>query len=447
MAPTASRSAPRRATASVALLALLLAALLSACEAPSVIRATPQPTPPVIGTSIVSTPAPSPTIAEIPPESSGLRIERIALSTRIRRDGEPTAETSVVPEDPEQLYLCVRVSGAPLGARFRAFWFANGQIVGQSDAQLTREEPGSWVALGWRPVAALSPTIDYDVELHAEEELIERLAFRVGVGAPEDAVAEAAFAEGFDAAGKPTDPRDTFADDEAQLRLLVRVSNQVDPANLVFTTIWYRGETPVALVAATPFVPDGEDAEPTPTVTGTATPSAPRQLAFVWQPDGPLPRGAYHVSLLLNGTEVRSIPFVVGDAQQARGTATPEPSDTAASVSELVVTQSVDAETNEMTGVSIWVWEGAPTTRETLYAAFRVADLPARDRVQVVLRRDDDVVDTIEVEHARIDDGWLSAELEIQIPRRTGRMFTYTVTVVVNGNDLAERQFEVWAVN
>jgi hypothetical protein len=400
---------------------------------------------------------PTPTIPA-PVAQAQRTVERVAFATRVRRNGEPMDERSGFSESPAQMYLCVQVRDIELGTRFRAYWFSEGQIIGQSDALATREDDVVWVALGYRPIAALDPTRQHSVELQIDTQTIDRYYFRVGAGEAADVIAEAAFTTGFNEAGKPVDTRDTFAEDEAELRLLARISRQVDPTAMLFTSVWYRGDTTIAWISpetlpndATPG-DDSEQAEGTP-----ATAIRPSTvLAFTYQPNSPLPRGSYRVALLLNGTEIRSIPFTVGDAaaptEDAPGDdpaddSSPDQEAEAAIVEQLVITAAVDPDTGEPAAVNIWVWEDGVREEQELYATFSVTDLAADDEVIIAIERDGDIVDTLRVEHQGLQRGWVATAFEIDTPRVAGTMARYRVVIEINGRAKAERAFEVWAVN
>jgi len=433
--------------------------LSAACEAPSVIRATPPATTKELVTPTVAV-AGSPTAVPAPAPVVGGQIERIAFATRVDRNGEPAEETSVFPETPEQMYLCVQVRDVELGTQFRAYWFADGQIIGQSDALATRADDVVWVTLGYRPIAALSPTSEHSVELQIDTQTVDRFVFRVGVGDAEDVVAQAAFASGFDAAGKPVDEQHVFAEDASELRLLARMSRQVDTAGMLFTSIWYRGETAIAYIN-----PERVSVDDTTAATPSPTPILPLPrvstvLEFAYAPTGPLPRGNYRVSLLLNGTEVRSVPFEIGDAAAVKesgddGRGGEDESDDEEApdasglptIGQLVVTAEIDDETNEPVAVNIWVWEGRARSRQELFATFSVNDLDGGDDVRVTIERDGETFDTIEIEHVGLDAGWLAAAFDITLPSQAGRMYSYTVTIEINGENVAERSFEVWGVN
>ncbi|HMM43068.1 MAG TPA: hypothetical protein PKA95_14315, partial [Thermomicrobiales bacterium] len=263
---------------------------------------TDAPTATATATAVVPTLAASPTTAAPP-----FTIDRVAFSTRIDDSDAPVAETTVVSEKARQIFLCVHVSGIRAGAPFRAYWIENDQVIGQSDAISieTRGRP-TWVALEYRPPFQLKPDADYAVELLIDNEKIDRYMFRAGSGDPAKAIAEAAFASGFNAAGKPTGVRMTFPSDAPELIFRARISNMVDPAGWNFTTLWYRDDVLIAQLGADPT-------------------DDPRLLAFTLRPNGSLPPGSYSVSLLLNGVETRTVPFEI---TAAGSTASEEPSET-----------------------------------------------------------------------------------------------------------------------
>ena len=285
-------------------LLVAFALLLSACTTPEIIRETPQPDSTATQTlvPIVTTPAPTGTaiVAE-----SRRKIERITLATEVTEDGAPRDERSAIPEEAEHFYLCVQVREVQQGSRFQAIWFEGGEIIGRSEKMALEDATKPvWIAMQYRPIARLNPASDHAVELIVDDQTINRLVFRVGVGDPSDAVAAAAFTSGFDALGKAINPQTRFHVDTPQLTLRVRISNRVDPAGMLFTTLWYRENVQIAQRA-----PDG-------------TSDDPRRLDFTLAPTSPLPPGDYRVALLLNGTEVRSIPFVL--TTEILPTATPE---------------------------------------------------------------------------------------------------------------------------
>lgn len=289
---------------------LAIALLLASCTTPEIIRETPQPDPTETPTLVpVETQVPAAESTET--HSPRRQIERITLATEVAEDGTPRDERASIPEGVESFYLCVQVRDVEQGSRFQAIWFEGGEILGRSE-RIALEDASDpvWISLQYRPIAKLNPARDHAVELIVDDETIERFAFRVGVGNPADAVAAAAFTSGFDALGKSINPQTYFHVDTPQLTLRVRISNRVDPAGMLFSTIWYRGDTQIAQRA-----PD----EPL---------TDPRRFDFTFTPSSPLTPGNYRVALLLNGNEVRSVPFVLTEGELPTPTPTPQPNRT-----------------------------------------------------------------------------------------------------------------------
>lgn len=307
MAHTANRTGRDAARGIRCLLLLSLALWTAACTTPEIIRETPQPsttaTSTLVPVEVTVAPTGTPTI-----ETASRRIEQIVLATQVSDSGEPIDARSAIPESAEMFYLCVQVRRVTQGSRFQAIWFEGSDILGRSEKRALEDASSPvWIALQYRPIAKLNPAREHAVELFIDDERIDRLVFRVGVGDPAGAVAAAAFTSGFDALGKPIDPQTYFKVDTPRLTLRVRISNQVDPTSMLFTTLWYREDTQIGQRG-----PDAQGPDP-------------RRLDFTLTPSIPLPPGNYRVALLLNGAEVRSVPFVMTDGEIPTPTPMPTP--------------------------------------------------------------------------------------------------------------------------
>lgn len=293
-------------------------------------------------------------------------------------------------------------------------------MIGQSDT-ISIETQGrpTWVALEYRPPFALKPDASYAVELLVENEKIDRYMFRVGIGDPVKAIAAAAFATGFNAAGKPTGVRTDFPADAGELVFRARVSNMVDPAGWTFTTLWFRDDVLVAQVN-----PDESD--------------NPRLLSFTLRPNGELPPGPYSVSLLLNGVEARSAPFTV-TVPGAVATETPTATPTAAagataSVTRLVLTDRVDSSTSAPTGEEVTVWEAPERTSAELWLAIEVQQLTRADVLEVRVNRAGRLYANDRLPRRVVDDGWVAVPLSLDIPANRDGVVEYTISVLLNGN-------------
>lgn len=418
---TRTRSASTASRPAVSVLVIVALTILSGCAAPRIIRETPTagtteaPTATATATAVVATPAASPTS-----DTGSFTIDRVAFSTRIDQSDAPIAETTVVSEKARQIYLCVHVSGIRAGAPFRAYWIENEQIIGQSDAISieTRGRP-TWVALEFRPPFQLKPDAEYAVELLIDNEKVDRYMFRAGLGDPAKAIAEAAFASGFNAAGKPTGVRMSFPSDAPELVFRARVSNMVDPAGWNFTTLWYRDDVLIAQLGADPT----DDA---------------RLLAFTMRPNGSLPPGSYSVSLLLNGVETRTVPFEITAAGSAASeepavTAT-MPAATSASVSQIVLTDRIDPRTSAPSGDEISTWEATEQSTADLWLAIEVEQLTRDDVLEVRINEAGSLYANERLPRQANDAGWVGVPVSLAVPSAADGPVEYTVAVLLNGN-------------
>ncbi|HBY46191.1 MAG TPA: hypothetical protein PLR44_00040 [Thermomicrobiales bacterium] len=415
-----SASTANRPARSVAVLFATLL-LLSGCAAPRVIRETPTtiapetPTPVAIASPTLASPTVSPTT-----DARSYTVDRVALATRVDANGAPIVETTVVSETARQIFLCVHVLGIWPGAPFRAYWIENDQVIGQSDA-LAIETQGrpTWVALEYRPPFALKPDADYAVELLIDNQKINRFVFRAGKGDPAKAVAEAAFATGFNTSGKPTGVRTSFPADATELIFRARVSNMVDPTGWIFTTLWYRDDVLVAQLG-----PDETD-------NG-------RLLSFTLRPGGDFPPGPYAVALLLNGIEARIVPFEITSASNvpADDTAgTPStPASSNARVTRAVLTDRVDSQSNAPEGDEITVWNAVGRTTADLWLAVAVTRLTREDIVEIRVNQTGTLYANQRLPRQAVASGWVSAPISLSVPSVPDGPVEYTLTVLLNGN-------------
>jgi hypothetical protein len=436
----------------------LFVMLLSACAPAAVDRPIPTPTatvpPTATADSSVATFEPTPAIG------TRQRIERVTLATRIDGDGAPVDETTVVSEWPEMIYLCVLMSAIEHDTRLRAYWFQGNDIIAQSDMSppATNGEP-AWVALRYRPVAKLNPAAEYSVELRLGDDLIDRYLFRVGVGDPTDAIAEIAFASGFDEHGKPRDIRRIFAPQEASLTLRMRISNQVDPIGMVFTSLWYRGDARIARVEGS-LMPAEEGGEPDR-----------RRIEFTYTPSAPLALGIYRVDVLLNGVPVRTVRFEVSTVPEPPTptpvpeptpepppTETPEPSPTAtleptpspspspspspvvvatpapsvADVRDVTLATLIDDASRAPLNGPIFTLDRPAGSLVDLWVAIFVTNLTTNDLVEVIVLQNDSFYGSVPVQRVTRASGWIATDVHLDAPS-SGGAFVYTIQVVLNG--------------
>jgi hypothetical protein len=425
-------------------LALLVAlALAAGCASPRVIRETPRTEP-------TATVVPSPVALASPTGEATAAVDvqlvqRVALATSVDEDGAPLDERAVLPEQPRLIYLCVQVRSIKQGSRFHAYWYEEQQVIGQSDkVALESSDDPVWIALAYQPIGVLNTTLEHSVQLEIDGQTIDRYVVRLGIGAARDAIAEAAFTSGFDAAGKPNDEQNRFHVDTAQLTLRVRISNVVDPTGMLFSTLWFRGGARVAQL-----LPDA----PLP---GQAAPD-PRKLAFTWMPGGRLIPGDYRVSVLLNGNEVRSIPFVVAEDAAPSQPPTPAPAPAAtptpapppptptsppatatphassARIEDIVTASGVDGASSAPLDGPLFVVTGQPEAVVTVWAAVSVSALAASDRVEVVVWQNDILYASVTMPSAAFEEGWVAAPIDCLAPPAGDEPFVYTFGVLLNG--------------
>lgn len=421
-----SASTANRPAANAVLLFIVLS-ILSACAAPRIIRETPtagtSASPTVLPTATL--PSASPTLSATP-EESGFKVDRVAFATRIDDSNAPIVETTVVSERARRIFLCVHVTGIRPGAPFRAYWMENDQIIGQSDAIAieTKGRP-TWVALEYNPPFQLKPDADYAVELLIDDQKIDRYMFRAGKGDPTKAIAAAAFASGFDAAGKPTGVRTRFPADATELTFRVRVSRMVEPADWTFMTLWFRDDVLIAQVAPDP----GDD---------------PRLLAFTLRPSGELPPGPYSVTLLLNGIDASTVQFTVSEAGSAPDLPAGSPTaavGTTASISRIVLTDRVDPRTNAPAGDEITVWDATERSATELWLAIDVSQLTRDDVLEVRLHQTGTIFSNKRLPRRAVDAGWVATPVNMAVPTVRDGPVEYTITVLLNGN-----RTETWTV-
>lgn len=435
---------------------LLLCLALTACAPATVERPSPTPTPLLPPTPTIEN-AGSPQQAT-PVIDRSPRIERVALATRIGSDGAPMDETTVVSEWPEMIYLCVLMSEIDDGTRLRAYWFQDLDIVAQSDMSppASHGQP-TWVALRYRPIARLDPTSEYAVELRLGDTLIDRFLFRVGAGNASDIIAELAFTSGFDADGKPLDARTRFMPDESPLTLRMRISNQVDPEGMVFTSLWYRGDAQIATVA-------GEMSRPSP----GAGPDQ-RKIEYSYSPPGQMALGWYAVDVLLNGMRIETIVFEVSaepippsptpsptpmpefePAATEEPSPTPQPSPTPVpsptpsptasatpaargpDVRDVTFASSIDDATRAPLSGPVFSLDGPPGSVADLWVAIFVTDLTTSDNVEITVVRDGETYGHVALPRASRPSGWLAVDVHLDVPE-IGAAFVYTVEVLLNG--------------
>lgn len=411
---------------------LLLTMILPACSAGGNLVESANPTP----TANVSEPTPTrlPFAATQTAEVSQVPyiIERVVLATELAEDGEPTEEVSVLSQEQQNIYLTVRARGIAEGTSFKAVWFEDDQVIGQSDERVEATNgDGQWVALPFRPIAQLNPAANHTVELVINDRRINVYAFRVGVGDPSDVIAEATLALGTNEEGEPISPGDTFDRFAPQLVLAVRISNMVDPTGMVFNSFWLREDLPIDQRP-----PDGGQPQ---LATDPPDPND-RKMTFTHVPQAPLVPGEYSVTVLLNGSEIASYPFTIASGDIAiataepteRGAATASPAESNVRVTDLFIASAIDEETGEPDSERVRVWETEAQESVPFYVSVALSDLRVDDVVSFSIGIRGSVIDRYELPVAAFESGWLSTEVEMRAPDNPNDAVEYEIAVYVN---------------
>jgi hypothetical protein len=360
-------------------------------------------------------------------------IERVILTTEINADSSPANEVSALSQEQQLIYLTVRVRDLPDGTRFRAIWFENDEVIGQSDERVERvEESVTWVALPFRSIAALNPSATHLVELIVNDRRVETFAFRVGVGAASDVIAETTFALGTDDNGQPVSAGEVFNRSASQIVLVARISNVVDPTGMIFSSYWMRGNVLLAQLA-----PDGGQ----PRLQSDPADPADRIMTFIFAPDSPMLPGDYTVFLHLNGAEMAGFNFTIsseeGSAEDGEPTEPPEPTATpvvsGVSLVDLVIAAGINEETSEPDGERLQMIETYPGEQVTVFVSIALADLRIDDVVEFTVGIDNSIIDRFRLPVAAIESGWLSTELEIRAPDLPNSAVEYEITVYLDG--------------
>ena len=450
-----------RVRVSVALVALV-SLVFSGCAAAGVIRATPDTSPTAGLAPTTVRPTPRPPASPVADDNLP-RIERVTLASAVEQDGTPKDEGSVFPEHPTRVFLCVKASAVKANTSFRAVWFENGRIIGQSDATAPSDSPtATWVALGYSPVFALNPHVDHTVELVVNQTSIGRYAFRVGVGNAKQVIAEATLAVSTDASSSPVGAASEFYVTVQQMVLWARVSNEVDPSSMSFATTWYRGDTQVAQIG-----PDGGQ----PSLPPTPTPAS-RRMTFTWLTPSGLTPGGYHVDLYLNGQLVASYPFNISVVPPATPTpqatpthaptaapntptpvptlpptVAPTPAVHAAAVDDLVITTVVDPDSHAPTGARLVTLEGEAQSLVKPWFAIEVSNLSKSDTLEIVVTLNGGEYGTRKLKATNIAAGWIAANIALDTPRAGEQPYTYGVSVLLNGQRTLDTTLVVSVAN
>lgn len=411
-----------------------IAAFLTACAAGGSLDDPAQPTPTVVNDMNGPVPTGLPFSATQTAEASlaPYVIERIVLTTEIDDDGAPANEVSVLSEEQQNVYLAVRVRGLADDTRFQAIWYEGTNVIGQSDETVgTGRAESQWVALPFRSIAALNPAVAHSVELLIDERPVNTFAFRVGVGNPDDVIAEAELGTGLNENGELQSPGDTFERTVPQVVLLARVSNEVDPTGMIFTAHWMRGNVPLAQT-----IPDAGQ----PRLDSDNQGENPRRMTFTLTPQGSLVPGEHTVSVHLNGSPIAEYDFtiatddvVVPDAdatEEVQPTPTEEPP--SVTVNDIVVSDEVNDDTSEPID-EINSLDAYPSQLLELYVTIKLEGLGIDNRVEFTVGIGGGIIERYQLPLAALDDGWLATPVDFRAPDIAGRTVDYEIFVYVDG--------------
>lgn len=420
---TAGRWGANSSSGKLAVLLVLAGLLISSCSAGGQFDPQPSATAP-------ADPVESPSPTDLPfagtqtAESAAepLVIERVVLSTAVDENGVPSNEVSVLSQEQQNIYLAVRARHVPANSRFQAIWYEGDEVIGQSDSIIEGgNDQTLWVSLRFRPIAQLNPAAQHSVELIVNDRPINSYAFRVGVGNPEDIIAEAALALEVDPSGRPVDETRRFDRQSNQIRLATRISNMVDPTGMIFTAQWMRGD--ILLHQGPP-----DNAQPD---------SSNRNMVFTYQPQPGLVPGSHRVVLRLNGTIIGEYRFEVVDGAASGDGETPSPQPTATppadqvDLIQIVVAESVNQQSSapDFAVQRIEVW---PTQVIELFIALEVEHLEEDNAIEIITSIGNSVLERIPLERENIERGWLAIPIEFRAPDIQNREVTYEITVRID---------------
>jgi hypothetical protein len=418
---------------------LLLVSILTGCTSTNGVAGAPTATRAAVPAGPSQTRLPFAAALTAEARDTPYVIERVTLATNVDAEGVPLDEVTVIPSNSRRMYLAVLVTGLRPPVTFRAFWFEGDTIIGQSEV-MVEESPGParWVSLGFQASADLDPAKSHSVELRINNRLVDAYAFRVGTGDLDDVIAEAVVSLGT-RDGEPVDGGVTFDVYSPQIVAVVRVSNQVDPTGMIFAAFLFRGET---LLAQT--TPDGGQ----PELPADPEPSD-RQMTFTFVPDTSFTPGDYHITLLLNGTEVLTLPFTITTTR--RPTATPPPATagpTTTPVSsgirllDIELTEQLDQLSGEPTGESLTEWYGEPNEQHQVWLSLELSDVRIDDVIEVDVLLWDRHINRHRYPPAAFNQGWLSVPVSLWAPPEGDDGKEYTFLVFINGVQV--RSYFVW---
>lgn len=418
---------PIKSLRAVSLLGCLIL-LLVACADQSETIEFPTPTPP-------PTVTPQPTRDPIGPTQTAQAllpkyvIERVTLATNVSADGEPREAVTMVPLDTRNIYLSVLLSEVEPPLTLRAYWFEGKTILAQSEQFVsTMYADERWVSLGFQSQKDFDPAQTHTVELRINDQIVNTYTFRVGEGALEDVIAEAQLGTGIDDGSQLINEGDEFTPQDAQIVALIRISNKVDPNGMIFSAFLKKDDQVIQQRAPSA----GQ-----PTLQPTPQPQD-RLVVFSFDPDPDLELGDYTIEIMINGVSVQNLDFEIVDTP--RPTPTPSPTPTSepqnVQVSNLMVAEDIDSDTQEPIGGRVSYWIGDPNERKQFYVAVELRDLTEDDVVEIEQLLDGEHVNTLRYPSTDLEFGWLAVPVNIWMPDEDAAAKDYTFVLSINGEEL-----------
>ncbi|MFN3337103.1 MAG: hypothetical protein ACK42I_06330 [Thermomicrobium sp.] len=360
---------------------------------------------------VSSTPTPQ-LISVLTPDTAEVRyrpepiIGQLVLATTIGPDEAPKDEASTIPANTRQLYLVVRATDLPAGARLSAIWLRGTSEIGRSERQLAAAASGPhWIAL---PLQSDTPLVggEYSVRLYLNDRFIDSLVFTVGGRRGElDEQAMVVFATDQPSGAGPIEAQSVFP---PGTRRIVAILANVSPD--VAGDLWSRWTVNGSVL----------------TEIGADDPKIAFVRTFTLQRDEPLPPGNYTVQIFTDQQEIAQGSFTVAGA-----TPTPEPSQ--AVVEDVRIVRTIEPGTGLPVGARLREIQ-APAR---VYVAILVRDLQPTDELRVVWERAGNPVSQQPLSGHSYPANWISLPFDIPAEQGT-ELVLYRVTVWLNGNPAGE---------
>lgn len=385
---------------------LLIGLLVVGCSgaAPRRQAVSPTPTPQLLAVL-------TPDIGEVRYRPEPI-IGQLVLATTVGPDEAPKDEVSAIPANTRQIYLVVRVTDLPAGARLSAVWLRGASEIGRSERQLADAVSGPrWLALQFQSDTQLRAG-EYSVRLYLNDRFIDSLVFTVGGarGTSEEQIT-LVFASERPSSSGPITAQSVFP--PGTVRIVAILANV--PPDLT-GDFWSR------------WTVDGRVL----TEIGADDVTLAFVRTFTLQRDEPLPPGNYTVQIFADQQEIAQGSFTVAGA-----TPTPEPSQ--AVVEDVRIVRTIEPSTGFPVGARVREIQ-APAR---VYVAILVRDLQPADELRVIWERAGTLLSQQPLSGLSSPANWISVPFDI--PAEEGpEPVLYRVTVWLNGNPAGEATIVVY---